>query len=273
MYNKNIPLRKKNRLQNSTGSKILFTIIFVVFAVGIGMAIRPWIQEKPAIASNNEISEIENSEVSVSQPINQNEDINSFEQIASSESEQPINSDPSTELTRLSNGVEMTISNFRREGEYIKIDICFDMIDSSDWMLDFKPTVLIFGNEQTFRKGAKNISWQQASEGQMGYRCDTAKFDVPSYADDGDFTLVISQLTAPPREGEGCDFYLNQVQPKLDAQGTGITFSCTNEGWGAIITIENKPSDMSIEEAEQMVLDPQFYAYPGHWEFTFRLGD
>lgn len=270
MFNKNIPLRQKNKPQYSTGSKILYSIIFVVFAVGIGMVIRPWLQEKPAIASN---SEIEITKVSVSPPIIQNEDINTFEQIASEEDEESGIPNTPTELTQLSNGVEMTISNFRREGEYIKIDICFDMIDPSDWMLDFKPTVLIFGNEQVFMKGAKNISWQQASEGQMGYRCDTVKFDVPAYADGGEFTLVISQLTAPPREGEGCDFYLNQVQPKLDAQGAGITFNCTNEGWGAIINIEDKPSDMSIEEAEQIVLDPQNYAYPGHWEFTFRLGD
>lgn len=262
--------RQKSKIYESKTGKVLSIIGFLLLAVLLGLVIRPWVAEKPASAKDNDTSfasqkpetSIDETLIMVEQenkPLIENN--NQDDKIA----EQNL-------FAQTSNGIEITTSNFHREDEYIMVDICLEMPDNSDWMLDYFGTSLVFGDEKVNLQGFTNIEYKPfENENNLGYRCDTAKFQVSTLTDSKEFFLRINQLTVPPREGNECQFYMNRVQLELDKRDTGIKIGCTNDGNGVRVKIEEKPFEMSISEAEAIVLNPEFYTFPGDWKFSFYL--
>lgn len=270
MNNNFFSKRQKSKIYESKIGKILFITGFLLLAVFLGLVIRPWVTEKPASAKDNETSyAYQKPETSIDETLKMVEQEN-----------KPLiennNQDDKTSEQNLfaqkSNGIEITTKNFRRESGYVLVDICLEMPDNSDWMLDHFGTWLEFGEEKVILQGFTNIEYNPfESEGNLGNRCDTAKFEVPSQTNANEFILRITQLSAPPREGSECQFYLNRVQRELDNRNAGIKIGCTNDGNGIGVTIEEKPAEMSISEAEAIVLNPEFYTFPGDWKFSFNL--
>lgn len=262
--------KQKNKLQNSRIGKSIFITAFVLFAVVLGIAIRPWVTEKPASAKENGNNDVYQQSQNVGK-----ESVTPQEHENALLIENNSQSDTTTELdalTQTSNGIEITVKNFHREVEFILADICLEMPDNSDWMLDYFGTSLEFGEEKVILQGFNNIEYIPFEiESKSGYRCDTAKFQVPSYADNGEFILNITQISAPPREGSECQFFLNHVQNELDARNSDIKIGCTKDGSGTGVIIEEKPPEMSISEAESIVLNPEFFAFHGAWKFQFNL--
>lgn len=167
---------------------------------------------------------------------------------------------------QIQNNIEVTVSNLRREGSNLKVDVCFDMPDKSDWMLE--PTSSVdYSGIKGVGGGFNNFLYERATETQSGYRCDTVHFGIPDIANFANITLTL-YIAAPPREGKECDFYQNQAQ-KLKAQGLDIQFSCNIISGGTDVTIDKKPAGMTEEEAGQLIFGPEAMVLPTPWVFSF----
>lgn len=200
-------------------------------------------------------------------------------------------------LTQTVNGIEFTATNFRKEEDQLKADICFVLQDSSDWIVwkaslkymqdgqeaelsDFggMPIELrefpVNGQQKvvTFQEaGKKTVHWEPATAGQMGLRCDTLSFEVPAQADLSNFEITIHSIGAYPDEGKTCDYYMNRVQNALDVRKTGIKLQCTEEAGVQDAKVISKPVSMSQEEAEQIAFSDEFFTLKGPWIFTGSL--
>lgn len=159
------------------------------------------------------------------------------------------------------NNIELTVSNLRHEGSQLKVDVCFDTPDDSDWMPWYTSSV-DFGGTKGIGGGFKSIIYES------DYRCFMVHFEVPENASFENITMIL-YIAAPPREGYECDFYQNQAQTKLKEDGYDIQISCSYSESGPIVTIDKMPAGMSQEEAEQLVFGPETKALSIPWVFAF----
>lgn len=174
-------------------------------------------------------------------------------------------------VSQLSSGIEVRADRAWRDGKQINVDVCFTLLNESDWsiwnaslqypgasILDFQSTML---------------SIQEPVEGQSGIRCDTLSFfNVAPDADLSNVIVTVDAIAALPRNEEYCSIYMPKIQQSLTDRGIAITLDCPVINGEQTMQIVSKPDTMSQEEAEQFVYSPEFYTVTGPWSFTFNLG-
>lgn len=174
-------------------------------------------------------------------------------------------------LMQLSNGIEVRADRAWRDGKQVNVDVCFTLLDASDWSI--WGASLQYADTTIFDFGSTMLSVQEPVEGQSGRRCDTVSFiNVPPDADLSSVTVTIDAIAAPPRAEEYCSIYMPKIQQTLSERGIAISLNCADVNGVQAMQILSKPDSMSQEEVEQIVYSEEFYTVKGPWSFTFNLG-
>lgn len=174
-------------------------------------------------------------------------------------------------LSQLSSGIEVRADRAWRDGKQVNVDVCFSLLDASDWSI--WGASLQFPGGSVLDFGTTLLSIQEPVEGQSGQRCDTLSFlNVPPDADLSNVTVTVDAIAAQPRAEDYCTIYMPKIQQTLTERGIAITLNCADVNGVQTMQIATKPDTMSQEEAEQLVYSDEFYTVKGPWSFTFNLG-
>jgi hypothetical protein len=177
---------------------------------------------------------------------------------------------PVTSLVTAS-GIEVRADRAWREGKQVNVDVCFTLMDASDWSIWNASLQYPGGSVLEFSSTLSSI--QEPVEGQSGLRCDTLSFlNVPPDADLTNVTVIVDAIAAQPRAEDYCTIYMPKIQQTLTERGIAITLNCADVNGVQTMQITSKPETMSQEEAEQLVFSEEFYTVKGPWSFTFNLG-
>jgi len=170
-----------------------------------------------------------------------------------------------------SSGIEVTVNRAWRDGKEVNAEVCFTLLDTSDWSI--WGASLQYAGGAVIDFGSTMLSLQEAVPGSSGLRCDELSFfNIPPDADLSTAIITIDAIAAPPRAEDYCTIYIYKIQQALTERGTGILLECVDSDGGQIMQIVGKPDTMSQEEAEQIVYSDEFYAVTGPWSFVFDLG-
>jgi len=174
-------------------------------------------------------------------------------------------------LMQATNGIEVRADRAWRDGKQVNVDVCFTLLDASDWSVWSANLQYPGGSIMDF--GSTMLSLQEPTEGQSGLRCDTLSFlNVPPDADLSGMTITVDAIAAQPRAEDYCTIYMPKIQQTLTERGLAITLNCADVNGVQTMQITGKPDTMSQEEAEQIVYSDEFYTVKGPWAFTFNLG-
>jgi hypothetical protein len=181
-----------------------------------------------------------------------------------------VESEPVTALQTTS-GIEVRADRAWRDGKQVNVDVCYTLLDASDWSI--WSATLQYPNGSAIDFGTTLLSIQEPVEGQSGQRCDTLSFlNIPPDADLSSVTVTVDAIAAQPRAEDYCTIYMPKIQQALTERGVAITLSCNDVNGVQTMQIASKPETMTQEEAEQMVYSDEFYTVRGPWTFTFNLG-
>jgi hypothetical protein len=170
-----------------------------------------------------------------------------------------------------SGGIEVRADRAWRDGKQVNVDVCFTLMDTSDWSI--WGATLQYPGGSVLDFGSTLLSIQEPVEGQSGQRCDTLSFlNVPPDADLSSVTVTVDAIAAQPRAEDYCAIYMPKIQQTLAERGVAITLNCADVNGVQTMQIASKPETMSQEEAEQLVYSDEFYTVKGPWSFTFNLG-
>jgi hypothetical protein len=170
-----------------------------------------------------------------------------------------------------SGGIQIRADRAWRDGKQVNADVCFTLLDASDWSIWGASLQYPGGTIVDF--GSTLLSVQEPASGQPGERCDTLSFlNVPPDADLSNVTITIDAIAAQPQPEDYCAIYMPKIQQTLNERGIAITLNCADDNGVPTMQIVSKPDTMSQEEAEQMVYSDEFYTVRGPWSFTFNLG-
>jgi hypothetical protein len=174
-------------------------------------------------------------------------------------------------LSQVSSGIEVRAQRAWRDGKQVHVDVCFTLLDASDWSVWGASLQYPGGSILDF--GSTLLSLQEPVEGQSGIRCDTLSFpDVPPDADLSNVIITVDSIAAQPRAEDYCTIYMPKIQQALSERGIAITLACADVAGVQTMQISSKPDTMSQEEAEQIVYSDEYYTVTGPWSFTFNLG-
>ncbi len=174
-------------------------------------------------------------------------------------------------VSQLTSGIEVRADRAWRDGKQVNVDVCFTLLDGSDWSIWGASLQYAGGSVLDF--GSTMTSLQEPVEGQSGRRCDTLSFqNVPPDADLTNVTVTIDAIAAQPRSEDYCSIYMSKIQQSLNERGIAITLDCMDVNGVQTMQITSRPDSMSQEEAEQIVYSDEFYTVKGPWSFTFNLG-
>jgi hypothetical protein len=174
-------------------------------------------------------------------------------------------------VSQLSSGIEVRADRAWRDGKQVNVDVCFTLLDASDWSI--WGANLQYAGQTAADFGSTMVSLQEPVEGQSGIRCDTLSFqNVPPDADLSNVIVTVDAIAAPPRTEEYCSIYMSKIQQTLNERGIAITLDCSDVNGVQAMQILSKPDTMTQEEAEQIVYSDEFYTVKGPWAFTFNLG-
>jgi hypothetical protein len=181
-----------------------------------------------------------------------------------------VESAPQT-LKQTTSGIEVRADRAWRDGKQVNVDVCFTLLDASDWSI--WNASLQYPGAANSDFGSTMVSLQEPTEGKSGERCDTLSFlNVPPDADLTNMTLTVDAIAAQPRAEDYCTIYMPKIQQTLNERGIAITLNCSDVNGVQTMQIATKPSTMSDEEAQQLVFSDEFYSVKGPWSFTFNLG-
>jgi hypothetical protein len=170
-----------------------------------------------------------------------------------------------------SSGIEVRADRAWRDGKQVNVDVCFTLLDASDWSIWNASLQYPGGSILDFSSTLSSI--QEPVEGQSGQRCDTLSFlNVPPDADLSNVIVTVDAIAAQPRAEEYCSIYMPKIQQALTERGIAITLNCADVNGVQTMQIVCKPDTMSQAEAEQIVFSDEFYTVKGPWSFTFNLG-
>ncbi|MEW6083082.1 MAG: hypothetical protein AB1607_00670 [Chloroflexota bacterium] len=170
-----------------------------------------------------------------------------------------------------SSGINVTAMRAWRDGKDVNAEVCFTLIDGSDWSI--WGASLQYGETVVFDFASTMLSLQEPVEGQSGLRCDMLSFfNIPPDADLSGVTITVDAIAASPRPEDYCTIYMPKIQQTLNDRGTGIVLGCVDSNGLQVMQIVGKPDTMSQEEAEQIVFSDEFYTIRGPWSFIFNLG-
>lgn len=167
------------------------------------------------------------------------------------------------------NGFDVHMERASVEGKNVNADVCFTLPDTSDWGIS--SASLNYGGTIMQEYGTTLVSLQEPSAGQLGLRCDTLTFIVPPDADLTNATIVIDAIATTPREGEYCSVYMPKIQQSMLERGIGISLDCVDVNGVLTMQILSIPSEMTQEQAEQIVYSDEYYTVKGPWSFSFNL--
>lgn len=168
-------------------------------------------------------------------------------------------------------GIEVRADRAWRDGKQVNVDVCFTLLDTSDWSIWGASLQHPGGSVLEF--GTTLLSIREPVEGQSGQRCDTLSFlNVPPDADLSSVLVTVDAIAAQPRAEDYCTIYMSKIQQTLTERGIAITLNCADVNGVQTMQIAAKPDTMSQEEAEQLVYSDEFYTVKGPWSFTFNLG-
>ncbi|HET9913213.1 MAG TPA: hypothetical protein VFQ13_15060 [Anaerolineales bacterium] len=174
-------------------------------------------------------------------------------------------------LMQTSSGIEVRADRAWRDGKQVNAEVCFTLLDASDWSIWSASLQYPGGSIIDF--GSTMLSLQEPVEGKSGLRCDTLSFlNVPPDADLSNMVITIDAIAAQPRAEDYCMIYMPKIQQTLGERGIAITLDCADVNGVQTMQIASKPDTMSQEEAEQIVYSEEFYTVKGPWSFTFNLG-
>lgn len=174
-------------------------------------------------------------------------------------------------LMQSSGGIDVRADRAWRDGKQVNVDICFTLLDASDWSIWSASLQYPSGSVLDF--GSTMLSLQEPTAGQSGQRCDTLSFlNIPPDADLSNVTVTVDAIAAQPRAEDYCTIYMPKIQQALDERGVAITLNCADVNGIQTMQIASKPDTMSQEEAEQLVYSDEFYTIKGPWSFIFNLG-
>ncbi|NWG06258.1 MAG: hypothetical protein HXY35_06165 [Chloroflexi bacterium] len=177
---------------------------------------------------------------------------------------------PVTSL-QVSSGIEVRVDRAWRDGKEVSTEVCFTLLDTSDWSVWSASLQYAGGTITDF--GSTLLSLQEATNGQTGLRCDTLSFfNIPPDADLSTVVITVDSIAATPRPEDYCLIYMPKIQQALDERGIAVTLGCTDVNGVQTMQILSKPDTMSQEEAEAIVYSDEFYTIKGPWSFTFNLG-
>ncbi len=170
-----------------------------------------------------------------------------------------------------SSGIEVQVNRAWRDGKEVNAEVCFTLLDTSDWSI--WSASLQYTGGSTIDFGSTMLSLRESVEGQSGMRCDTLSFfNIPPDADLSTAIITIDAIAAPPRAEDYCTIYIHKIQQTLNERGIAIQLGCVESDGGQIMQIVSKPDTMSQEEAEQIVYSDEYYTVGGPWSFVFDLG-
>ena len=90
-----------------------------------------------------------------------------------------------------SSGIEVTADRAWRDGKQVNVNVCYTLLDASDWSIWGANLQYPGGAISDF--GTTMVSLQEPTEGQSGKRCDTLSFlNVPPDADLSNVTVTIN---------------------------------------------------------------------------------
>ena len=167
-------------------------------------------------------------------------------------------------------GIAVRLDRAWRDGKDVNANVCFTLPDASDWSI--WSANLNYGSQVLQEYGTTLVSLQEAANGQPGLRCDTLTFVVPPDADLSAATITIDSIAASPRGDDYCTVYMPKIQQTLLERGIGIVLECVDVGGTLSMQITSIPSEMTQEQAEQIVYSDEFYTIKGPWAFSFNLG-
>lgn len=174
-------------------------------------------------------------------------------------------------LMQQNNGIEVRADRAWRDGKQVNVDVCYTLLDSSDWSI--WGASLQYAGMSIIDFGSTLLSVQEPVEGQSGMRCDTLSFiNVPPDADLSSVTITVDAIAAPPRTEEYCSIYMPKIQQSMAERGIAIVLNCVDVNGVQSMQITSKPENMTQEEAEQIVYSDEYYTVQGPWSFTFNLG-
>jgi hypothetical protein len=174
-------------------------------------------------------------------------------------------------VSQLTSGIEVRADRAWRDGKQVNVDVCFTLLDGSDWSI--ASASLQYPGATINDFGSTMLSIQEPVEGQSGIRCDTVSFfNVPPDADLSGMTATVDAIAAQPRIEEYCSIYMPKIQQTLNERGIAISLGCGDVNGVQSMQIVSRPETMSQEEAEQLVFSDEFYTVKGPWSFTFNLG-
>jgi len=174
-------------------------------------------------------------------------------------------------LMQQNNGIEVRADRAWRDGKQVNVDVCYTLLDSSDWSI--WGASLQYADMIIPDFGSTLLSVQEPVEGQSGMRCDTLSFiNVPPDADLSSVTITVDAIAAPPRTEEYCSIYMPKIQQSMAERGIAIVLNCVDVNGVQSMQITSKPENMTQEEAEQIVYSHEYYTVKGPWSFTFNLG-
>jgi len=178
---------------------------------------------------------------------------------------------PPAAAIQITNGVEVRADRAWRDGKEVHANICFTLLDASDWSV--WSASLLYAGAVVTDFASTMLSLQEPVEGQSGLRCDTLSFfNIPPDADLSNVIITVDALAAPPRAEDYCSIYMPKIQQTLNERGIAIALGCMDVAGVQTMQILSRPDTMSQEEAEQIVYSDEFYTVKGPWAFTFNLG-
>jgi hypothetical protein len=183
-----------------------------------------------------------------------------------------MESAPVTSL-QVSSGIEVHVNRAWRDGKEVSTEVCFTLLDNSDWSILEANLQYAGGTITDF--SSTMLSLQEAANGQNGLRCDTVSFfNIPPDADLSTVVINIDSIAATLRPNDYCDIYMPKIQQSFTDQGIAITLGCTEINGEKSMQILSKPDTMSQEDAEQLVSNSgaELSTRKGPWSFTFNLG-
>jgi hypothetical protein len=174
-------------------------------------------------------------------------------------------------MSQLNSGIEVRADKAWRDGKQVNVDVCFTLLDGSDWSVS--GATLQYAGAAVTDFSSTMLSLQEPVEGQSGLRCDTLSFlNIPPDADLTTVTVTVDAIAAPPRAEDYCTIYMPKIQQALNDRSIAITLGCVDSNGAQVMQILSRPDGMSQEEAEQIVYSDEFYTVKGPWAFTFNLG-
>ena len=166
-------------------------------------------------------------------------------------------------------GIDVRMNRAWMEGKNVNAEVCFSLPDASDWSI--WAANLAYSGIVLQEYGTTLLSIQEPVNGLPGTRCDILTFVVAPDADLTSATINIDAIAVPPQPSDYCDIYLPKIQQSMLERGTGVTVDCVDVNGALTMQILGKPSEMSQEQAEQLVYSDEFYTVRGPWSFSFNL--